>query len=278
MNDEIDIDILCNPLKFPFVGCRQDGEPFEYVLLNLKSNEAKIGLLSWLVNRDNLNVDEEVNLFIPSILCPEYSFRKEVPGRIIAKKWEDDLSGMAYKVSLLNYIEVENKSDYLTFHILSSTSLVELLLFLIKDSALLKSGVNIYINHLIPYFSRIVNYKKNIYSKIEKHFLQDIQQRIAAHEKKLKDLYDFLVHHLNKDEQIPIFVDLEEIRATLESEISFSLFHVIFGSLNDLKVKSHYQGEELFGYSMYIHSIKNLEKRLYSNYNHMVFIYLKSLK
>lgn len=272
-----DIEAIINPYKFPFVGCREDGEPFEYLLLNVKKEYVEIALLAWLVNKETLEVGEKVDLFIPTFLCPEYLFRGELAGKIISKEENAEFSGFLYKVNLLNLSENDESFDELAHRMHASDSLVDLLLFLIKDSAILKSGVSIYIKHLIPYFSRIVDRKERIYNKIEKHFLNDIQGKIQSHEEKLRQLYLSLKENIKEDSQIPIFIDLEEIRETMQSEISFSLFHVIFGNLEDLTIKSQYPGEEQYGYSMYIQAIKILEKRLYSNYNLIVFVYLKSL-
>lgn len=279
-NDDHTTDGILNPYRFPFVGCREDGEPFEYLLLDIKKDSAEIALLTWFVNRENLDIDERVDLFIPTFLSPEYLFRNDVTGKITSKEQQEDFSGTIYKVCLLNFTgstESGNAFDELAHQMHASESLRQLLLFLIKDSAILKSGVNIYLKHFIPYFSRIVDRSLTTYAKIERHFLHDILDKIHAHEKKLNELAIFFEQNIIKDEQIPIYVDLEELRENIESEISFSLFHIIFGSLENLPIVSLYQGEDESGYSMHIHAIKNLEKRLYSNYNLIVFLYLKTL-
>jgi hypothetical protein len=159
----------------------------------------------------------------------------------------------------------------------TTTSLTALILFFIKDSMILKEGVGIYLKHLIPFFSRIVHYEHEEYLKIKESVLVDILHKVENHQSKLKELHTQLIEKLTKDEDIPIYISLEELRENLESEISVNLFDIIFNDKTSLDLTSQTRVQSNYSIRMYIDAIKNLEKRVYANYNSTVVLYLKSL-
>lgn len=263
-------------LKFPFLGTLENGEPFEYLLLSIDTDTAEIALLNWFLNRLQLHIGDKIDLHLPQLFSTRYKIRNSITGNIMAAKHSEEDQGEIYRISLS-----EQRVDFQSFEeyanqLSSSESLIDLFIHLIKDSIILKAGISVYFKHLIPYFSRISDFSNKEYDKLKIYFLNDIELRITNHKNKLEEIYNNINNKIKKLEEIPIFIDLESVRELLESEISSSVFNVIFSreKVPDLSLCTYPQS----GVIMYINAIKNLERRLYSNYNHIVIIYLKSIK
>jgi len=279
--EKIKIATPQNFLMFPFLGSREDGESFEYLLLSVDNDFAEIAIPLWLVSRTKLHLNEKLDLYIPRQMNTEHLLRDDVSGIIFSVEYNKDLQTEVYKISFskpminmsLDHIFVDQFIFLLPTEMISPT---DLLLKLIKDSMFLKSGMRVYFKHLIPYFSRIVDYSKKDYVNFEKVFLLDIMKIIKINESNLLELYTLLKEKLMIPEEIPIYIDLEMLRALLESEISLPIFNIAFSD-TELSLLEQFQVHNEFGYSKYINAIKNLEKRLYSNYNLIVILYLKSL-
>lgn len=261
--------------KFPFLGTL-DWEPFEYMLLSIDSSTAEIALLPWFRNRRQLHLGDKVDLHLPSFFYQKNTLNQ---GAIISANQNNEIQGKVYHVSLVESDEAtQAPSEHFKEQLSETTPLIELLTKYIKDSLLLKAGVRVYFKHLIPYFSRISNYSSTTFSKLENVFLRDIEKRIIDSESKLENIYQMAKQKITKREEIPVFIDLDELREIIESEISLSIFNVTFSknktaSILDLSTMTQPQ----YGILMYINAIKILEKRLFFNYNTIVTIYSKSL-
>jgi hypothetical protein len=158
------------------------------------------------------------------------------------------------------FITLDTRGSHLDFK--GFFAAVDLLFRILKDSALLKKGVLIYLNHLIPYFSRISGYPVEDYPRLRNFVLMDIREKVKDHYGKLEALAEVLRENIRTLADIPRFVDLEELRAMVESEISTDLFHITFDSQRVVS---------------YLAAIKELENKLYSNYNMVVMLHIKSL-
>jgi hypothetical protein len=140
-------------------------------------------------------------------------------------------------------------------------SLEDLLLRVLKDSVLLKKGISIYFNHLIPYFSRITGYPSKDYPNLKDIFLNDIKNKIIQHKEKLDELYQLFKNSSNH-KTIAWHLNLEDLRDLIESEIYIDVLNITFDSDTALQ---------------YLQAIKELENKLYYNYNNIVMIYIESL-
>ena len=158
----------------------------------------------------------------------------------------------------------------------NNITLVDLILQLVKDSMLLKSGIVVYFKHLVPFFSKISHFSKEEYTQFKKFILNDIVNNVKKNQDKLTKIYEVLNFKLKKENEIPLYIDLGELRSNIESEISLPLFNFAF-SERDIDIKDQFQFQNQYGYTLYLKAIKDLEKRLYSNYNLIVIAYLKSL-
>ncbi len=278
-------ETLSRMIQFPFLGIKSDGDLFQYLPISVNNNRIKIAIYNWLVNRSILNLGEDVNLLVPFIVDEEFPQEVNLQGKISEIVTDTACQAMIYEVIFpekVKAVPLENWNlDYHLHNVNFSQDLFqELLINLIKDTRLLKSGVRIYLKHLRAYFSRISIHTRKEYFHLNTLFLADIENHTRDNEKKLEELYDKLRTNLKSFEEIPTMLNLEDLREMIESEISFSLIDLIFAEnqtsyrLGIEKLLKPKLGNRC---SDYVLAIKGLEKRLYSNYNTIVLIYVKAL-
>lgn len=271
-------------IRFPFLGMREDGESFEYLLFDIDQKKANFAIFKWMVNHTNLNLNETIHLFIPSSLTSIYQFRNDLSGVIKSIRKEENGQAHFYEILFDKEIPLglsSTESTQFAQLLPSDTSLLKLLIKLVKDSVILKEGILIYLKHLYPYFSRIVNYSHKDYHSL--HFIfDDIRNKIKKNAENLMSLYENLIQ-LSDPQKIPIVLNLEWFRENMEPEIILDLFLCTFGQLNSyeellsLLKESKYETKHKADYYFinYLVTIKNHEKHLYSNYNQIALIYMK---
>lgn len=276
-------------LRFPFLGARADGESFAYLLMTISKDKASIATSKWMVSHTLLNREEKIDLFIPSSFALEYDLRNHVPGFITSISQKEIEHEQLYEISFTNELPLPHSNHYslaeFTDHLPSDISPLNMLLRLIKDSLLLKQGILVYLKHFSTYFSRIVNYSSENYSELNRLIFGDIINKIKKKEKIYEETYFSLKKQITTLQDISIFLNLDELRDLMESEINLDLFLVAFGEvtsreellmfLDKPKLEVDYNRNNK--YMTYLLAIKNLEKRLYSNYNQIVLIYVKSI-
>ncbi len=243
-------------IRFPFLGTRVDGDPFQYLLLSMEGDRTEIAIYDWFVNKERLELEESIHLHIPNT------------------------NGILGKVDSFSSC---GTAKCVTYTIIQETTIgpapvavsgqKDDLIQLIKDSFLLKCGVKIYMTHLGAYFSRITDYSPKAYSNFKSLLFPDIEKKIKENVEQLRELHGKL---LNNVEEILAIINLDELREVMESEINLTLFDIFF---TESKLAPHSGLKEVIKckdkglYSLYLNSIKNLERRLYSNYNLIVLIY-----
>jgi hypothetical protein len=126
----------------------------------------------------------------------------------------------------------------------------------------LKKGIDIYLEHLIIFFSRISGYPQEEYPQLRESLLVDIHNRVKEHCAQLEELYEKIRNKTILQPEVAKYIDLEELRSIIESEIYIEIFRIAFSNESVMS---------------YLNAIKNLEKRLYSNYNTVVLLYIHSL-
>lgn len=274
-------------LRFPFLGAREDGEPFEYLLMEITPEKATIAIFRWMVNHINLDEGEKVHLFVPAVLTTQFLLRKDAPGKVEAIKKSEEEQGFFYEILFLKpgrlNVSVKGTGELID-NATADEPLANLLIQLVKDSLILKQGISVYLKHIAPYFSRLVDTAHKDYLALEDYIFNDIKNKVKKNEMILKELYESL-KTIQNTHQIPILINLEELRQSVESEIGLDLFLVAFSNtetrdeLMQMLKESKYEDKLRlkYFYMNYLIAIKDLEKRLYSNYNQIVLIYLKSL-
>ncbi len=268
-------------VKFPFLGTKHDGDPFSYILLSIENNVATIVICNWFLNRNKLELQEAVNLFIPN---PKFTFEEQLLGKVLEVSKNEQAHHVLYKIALQTESSEHSAMlpaiKILTDFVEKHSELPELLLKLLKDCLFLKKGIRIYLKHLSAYFSRISNYSRKEYVRFKTMILDDIRKRIDENCQKLESLYNRLSMDLNDIHSVYMAIDLEELREYVESEISSALFDIAFGE-NILDPAGENRPElrdrlRTNQYQAYIDAVKTLEGRLYFSYNYIVSIYAKA--
>ena len=254
--------IRLDTVRLPFLGSRKEDQVcFEYLPLDVSPHGFSIAIPQWLVNRERLQEGDLINLNVPF----ELNGKTFHQGKVVWTRWGEALEGQIIGMSL----EKEMPPSYPLYFSLETSSLVaaknvpleELLLRVLKDSVLLKKGISIYFNHLIPYFSRITGYPSKDYPTLKHTFLNDIKNKIKQHHEKLDELYNLFKNSANH-ETIAQHLNLEDLRDLIESEIYIDVMKITFESDAALQ---------------YLRAIKDLEYKLYYSYNNIVMVYIESL-
>lgn len=240
-------------INLPFLGSKEaDNICFQYLLLEVSPNGARIAIPKWVVNREFIKNGDIINFHLPF----EVGGRYHNQGKIVWSKWDDNSQSELCGV----YVENKNQPLYTGEPLYPPEKCVVKLL---KDSMLLKKGVHIYLGHLIPYFSRITRYSQKDYPQLKAIFLEDVRARVMEHYLNIQGLYESAKKEICAASDIAKFIDLEELRTNIESEIYVEVFNIAF---SDENIKP------------YLNAIKKLENRLYFNYNMIVIFYINSLK
>jgi len=257
--------ISIESVNLPLLGTRdEDHSPFQYLITDISSHGVGIAIPKWLVKRERLCEEEVINLHVPFRIQNNTYFQ----GRVVWTRWDEDLQ--AQRCGL--HIEGRKANEQPVFigldtfrigmDLCDCASIEHLLLKTIKDSVLLKKGVLIYLNHLIPYFSRISNYPSKSYSQLKELILEDLTKQVEDHRQKLQELQLEIETHADFQSDLAKYLELEPLREMMESEIHMGILETTFES----------------NYAMqYLYAIKALEKKLYSNYNTLVLLYIQSL-
>ncbi len=252
-------------IKLPFLGTREDDHScFQYIIVDMSMGGIKFVVPNWVVNRAKISKDDVINFHLPLHIKDNY-YSQSV---ILWTRWDEALQGELCGARLSNI----DKPQYPAFISIDPSSISvsldhfniegDLLCNVIKDAAFLKKGVDIYLEHLIALFSRISGYPQKEYPQLRETLLVDIHNRVKEHCRQLEELYEKIKSRAILQSETAKHIDLEELRSIIESEIYIELFKIAF---SDESVMS------------YLNAIKNLEKRLYSNYNTVVLLYIHSL-
>ena len=282
--------IFSGALRFPFLGTRREGEPFQYLLMDLSPARGDIAIFKWMVNRTALNLGERVDLHLPwnLVTASEYESKDYSIGTIISIGIEDSYGELHYEVMMQDspsHMTGENPIQQFIQNETTDQEDIASFLRLIKHSIILKQGLVIYLNHFSPYFSRLVDYPNKDYQELKNVIFKEIIERIQSNIDKLNELFFFFKENVKKFDDVSIYLNLEEFREMMESEIDFDLFLIAFTAkmnkkdfldlLDTIEERKIDYREEF--YVHYLLTLKKLEKRLYVNYNQVVLIYMKSL-
>lgn len=254
-------------INMPFLGSRDiDHSSFQYLILDLSKSGIGFAIPKWVVNREGLRTGGTINFNLPVFV--QGSFYKQ--GEILWTRWDRDMEAQVCGASLVRaqaplypvYISLD--ADAVSVSLDDFTVKEDAILYrVLKDTAFLKKGVEIYVGHLVPFFSRIAKYPPEEYPQLKGFLFSDIRERVREHFEKLENLYTIIYAEKPALADIAKYIDLEELRATIDSEISVDVFMAVFSNENIMP---------------YLKAMKDLEQKLFYNYNIIVLLYLHSLE
>lgn len=252
-------------ILLPFLGCREDDHvSFQYLPLELSTNGYRIAVPRWAVSRERLQVNDLITVNSPF----RFQGHTFYQGRVIWTGWDEALVSQVSGLSLAQempptypvYFTAQDTG--ITFNQEQFAAVDNCILELFKDIFLLKRGVSIYFKHLIPYFSRVTRYSTKDYPYLKDMLLSDIQKNITEHVDNLSEIFTKIQSSQNPYQNIANLIDLEYLRSLVESEISLDLLLITFESETA---------------KQYLTAIKELENKLYANYNNLTMTYISSL-
>lgn len=252
-------------VNLPFLATRaEDHSSFQYLITDISPQGVGIAIPRWLVKRERLHDNEVINLHVPFRIEGNTYFQ----GRIVWTRWDEALQAQLCGLAMINRKVIAEPLFICldTFNIgadhCDCAEIDNLLLRTVKDSVLLKKGVLIYLNHLIPYFSRTSNYPAGSYGQLKELILEDLTRTVEEHRRKLLLLQEEIQRHHDYQSNLAKYLELEPLREIMESELHMGVLEAAFQSPVALQ---------------YLYAIKELEKKLYSNYNTVVLLYIQSL-
>ncbi len=262
-NKRLEQRIAYSCISLPFLGIRMtDHIQFQFLLVDSSSSGIQIAIPDWVIEWDRFVDGEELRLCLPVTTggntletCQvkwqkaDQATKEQFVGLVQIKK---SFTEPMFKIDEFGMLELTN-SD------LETKSLV---LRLLKDSAVLKRGVLIYLEHFFPYFSRIARDYEH-YEEIRGFMLTDTLELVKSKIKQLEELHSLFVKGFADNSLAATDVDMNSLRDLFRSEVSNALFKMTFPDQLLLN---------------YIEEIKNLELRLFTNYNALVTLYSMALE
>lgn len=246
----------------PFMGQRtNDFQPFQYMLVDVSQGGVGISIPRWLASRERLHMDNEINLHVPFSM----DGTTLTIGSVVREQWYADDEEQKIGLQLTRgapdkygvFFEIDSRE--IAIDLGGMKTLENILLRVVKDSVLLKRGVLIYLRHLSAYFSRLGEYTPEEYHAFRETVLGDIDQRVRENMRYLETLRQACLDRPKAGFET---LDLEELRRAMEPELYLDLFRAALG--DDTA-------------ALYLRAIKDLEGRLFSNYNTMVMLYIGTL-
>jgi hypothetical protein len=253
-------------VNLPFLGSRRrDHISFQYLLQNIQEKQIVIAMPAWVMSREVLREGDEINYHLPFYLNELFFTRG-----IIRESYQDQ--EMNARIFLTDVTQAQTNRPRICFTMSGEAvsidlqqfdgSSEEMLTHVMKESLLIKKGVQIYLGHLIPYFSRIGDYPRQDYILLREQLLNDIRGKVAENIKNLEECFQKITTRCCRLVELAEIIDLETLRSFVESEINSDIFQMTFDNEQVMK---------------YIVAIKTLEEKLYDNYNTIVMLYVRSL-
>lgn len=253
-------------LVFPFLGSRElDHAFFQYLPIDISSAGLQIIIPNWVVDRDRLRNGDRINLHVP------FRFGNVIysEGVVVWTRWDEEAGGQCCGVAMDQKI-LAHYPVFIEFGEAPSVGLDlqdfntagQLLLQLLKDAILLKKGVRIYLKHLGSYFSRIVDVPTEDFRQLKTFLFEDLDNKVSANQAKIEALHEVVREVEDIEKKMARYVDLEELRQIMESEIYIDVLKSAFATETGMPL---------------LDAIKTLEKKQYANYNAIVMLYVQSL-
>lgn len=243
-------------LRFPFLGERIEGyENFQYRLMKVSFGEIRICIPRWTASHEEVRPNDRMDLHLPFQLGD----RLLQIGSVTSVGWDgweemqlvialNAVSKQRYPI-YINVSEREIEIDLAAF-----TSFNSLLESVIKDSILIKRGIFIYLKHFRALFFRFSGLNRKEYTIFRESVINNVRGSIQIQLDYLEALWTKMKRG---KELFSEHLDLDKLQMAMKPELCLDMFTPVLDS------------ETI---DMYILPIKEIEKKLLSNYNIVVMI------
>ncbi len=246
----------------PFMGSRaEDYQTFQFLLHDVSPSGVGLCLPRWLSSREFLRQGQRVHLHLPF----ELGGRMLQSGTISWTRWDEEqdaqLAGAVLDTAAptLYPVFVSMDTQQISIDLAGFAGLEHILARVLKDSAMLKRGILVYMKHLSAYFSRVCDLDREEYLLFREVVIKEVRQSVQSH---LEILSDMLAQAEQNGAQSLERLDLEELRRAMDPELYIDMFSAALG-------------DETVG--LFLKAIKELERKLLSNYNTCVLLYINAL-
>lgn len=252
-------------VRLPFLGTRLETRGiFQYVLLDLSRNGARIILPDWAVRRELLHPDEHIDFHLPFLL-DGVTYNQ---GRVAWTQRDETLYGQVCGVhietrSALYYpVYIAVDGGEIAIDLQAKQSSERLLCRILKDTILLKRGILIYLEHFKPIVRRMIRDDPERAAGLRSFLFEDTELRIEQNIAGVEDQRRAISEAGDLFSQLSMVLDLEALRVLMEPEI-------------DPTVWIHTFQEGLM--REYLTAIISLETKIFYNFNTIVMIYAETL-
>ncbi len=251
-------------INLPFLASREDDfTPFQYILGDLSLHGAKVLLPGWLSRRDRLRLGDEVNFHAPFRFAGE----TYTSGRIAWERWDREFEAQSCgvrfdrKMPAIYPVAISFDDHHFAIDLAAFDTPEGLVALVLKDAVLLKRGIRIYLKHLAPYLSRISGIDREQYAILRAFLLDDAADHVERNQQRLEQVLAVVADPAFSQADLASHIDVEELLDIFEPEIPADVFMLAF------------QDDSV---APYLRSIKQLEKKLYTNYNTLMMLYIQS--
>lgn len=261
-----DVRIPLTSVSLPFLGIREaDHMTFQFFLQDVSKQGVQISIPEWVVAWNKLQIDDEISLFLPLDVEGQGLNR----GNIVWLKRDETHREQHCGAHMEEFVRTDSFQLSLDpegmiqwRRKVNEETLRDFVAELLKDSSLLKKNILIYLSHLMPYFSRITK-DRDRYPEIRSMLFEDIRGQVDLHFQALKALSEKVATARDEASGLSELQDFEQLRQLMDSEIDQSLFQMVFEKETIL---------------WYLDEIKQLENRLFFNYNALVISHVLILE
>ncbi len=254
--------------KLPMLGTLDKEQVFDYFILKLTSQSALIAiqpaaaLISDAGNRVQLHLDEYFSLGPNRFL-----------GTLLPVSPQASLYKVKFAQPLPGHFMFQNKRPA------TEAQVIQEIIAVCKKLLLIKEGINVHMQHLIPFFSRLLNKSQQEYGEIKEAFLGKMHDRIKRDIDVLQNTYRECAASAKTTEFFQC-LDLDQLREACKSELDHFLLRSSCNGIANLKAVLKGSEDPLAyrSYQMYLQSVKKLESNLYMNYNKVALGYAAYLK
>ncbi|MDP2849414.1 MAG: PilZ domain-containing protein [Humidesulfovibrio sp.] len=246
----------------PFLGSRAaDYQTFEYLLQDVSPGGVGLSLPRWLSARELLRQGERVHLHLPF----ELAGKMLQSGLVSWARWDEEQEAQLVGVVLdaaapsLYPVFVSMATQEIAIDLAGFTGLEHILARVLKDCVLLKRGILVYLKHLSAYFSRVCDLGREEYLLFREVIMDEVRRNVETHLKVLEGM----LRQAEENGALALErLDLDELRRAMDPELYIDMFSAALG-------------DETVG--LFLKAVKELERKLLSNYNTSVLLYINVL-
>lgn len=253
-------------ISLPLLGTRDiDNLSFQYFLQDASPGGLKIAIPEWVTSWDTFQNGDLVSFFVPMAVEGKVLNQGVVAWFQHNAQYREQYIGVKVSEQAVSFnvpFRLSSDGNVVWDENAASGDLKNLVAELLKDAGLLKKGMGIYLDHLMPYFSRLTSDGAS-YPELREFLFGDVRSQIEDHAKALRNLAAAVAAAPDVMTGLGEYLDIGTLRKLMESELYQGIFQMAFDKQTILA---------------YLREIKGLENRLYFHFNALVIAQVLALE